>query len=102
MTTHVVHIYATVRVKVTNVEAGDQLGACKLAEEHLPAWLLHRQFDTSDMPCHIESIDYDEEILAYMVDVVGDDEYELSNVYEYETGTGELVCRGGIKSEVSR
>jgi hypothetical protein len=54
------------------------------------------------MPCHIESIDYDEEILAYMVDVVGDDEYELSNVYEYETGTGELVCRGGIKSEVSR
>jgi hypothetical protein len=74
-----VHMYVTVRVKVNNIEAGTMREGIEKAEqgtdlaELFPYAVLHRG--------RIES-EFAEEVSAYLVDVVGDDEYVHSKAFD--------------------
>lgn len=70
-----VHIFAVVRVKVPNVEASNRVQACKRAEDRVDFYGLLRQ----DHPqACVEDMEYAEETSHYLVDVVGDIDYEKS------------------------
>ena len=73
MTKYNVHLYAIVRVKVSDIEAPDPKEACRLAESTED---LYRRFNGP------EDQEYGEEIDSYLVDVVGDEEYEQSHFFQ--------------------
>jgi len=79
-----VHIYAVTRVKVAGVEAARQKQAIVKAEKKVD---LHSVLDGGAFGLNIESIEYAEEIVGFMVDEVGDEFYTKSNQYD---GDGEL------------
>ena len=67
-----VHLYAVVRVDISNIEAESQQAALKKAEEETD---LHTLLDAT------EAVEYGEEIIGYLVDEVGDDEFRKSCNY---------------------
>ena len=82
-----VHIFAVVRVKVEDVEADSQEEACKKAEQKTD---LYRLFESFSPACRCD-MEYAEEIQHFLVDEVGDTEYDNSRRYEYSPeGHGEL------------
>lgn len=68
-----VHIYVVVRVRVDGIEADDMPSAITKAEETQD---FHTLFD-----CEADNIEYAEDSDGYLVDVVGDGEYEQSRFY---------------------
>ncbi len=78
MTSHYVHVYATVRVKV-GVEAADHAEAMRHAD--------HLLFDNGFAVRLISNADaivgasYAEEVTAYLVDEAGDPEFARSRTY---------------------
>lgn len=92
MAKHDVHIYVTCRVKVLNVEAANHQEAMEKAEAAASFYSLlpdetsdHKNRPTTD--CAIESGGYAEEVTGFLVDEVGDTEYEKSRFYDAD---GEL------------
>ena len=67
-----VHLYAVVRVDISNIEAESQQAAIRKAEEETD---LHTLLDA------LEAVEYGEEIIGYLVDEVGDDEFRKSRNY---------------------
>ena len=77
-----VHIYATVRVKVLDVEANSQEEAITRVRDHVNLNdLLNRTHPLSNVE-HVEFVD---EITGYLVDEQGDEEHERSRFYEAGT-----------------
>ena len=70
LTAYDVHLFAVVRVKVAGVTARSPQAAVEAAREQA-APSFYDRFDAPDG-------DYAEELSHYLVDVVGDDEYEQS------------------------
>jgi len=68
-----VHIYPIVRVKVSGVEADNQVEAIKKAEQIID---LHSLLDRDD------EIEYAEDIDCFLVDEEGDEEYQKSRWYD--------------------
>lgn len=80
-----VHLYHVVRTKVS-IEAEDHLDAMKKADEFIPnlqslnvSFEAERQFHGHGVIHHTESA---EEVTGYMVDEVGDTEYDNSRAYD--------------------
>ena len=67
-----VHLYAVVRVDISNVEAKSQQAALRKAEAETD---LHTLLDAP------EAVEYGEEIIGYLVDEVGDVEFRKSRNY---------------------
>ena len=73
-----VHIFAIVRVKVPDVEAGSHQDAIKKAVE---CTNLNDVFDLVSPVPGVEHTEYGEEISHYLVDELGDEEYRHSTFY---------------------
>ena len=82
-----VHLYATVRVKVCNVEAESPDDALILAEasqnlhEQLPSWC---EEQPTGEACEVTQIEFAEEVLYYLVDTQGDEDYTNSVWFHWE------------------
>lgn len=85
-----VHIYAVVRVKVSGVEADNMPEAIESAVEQAD---IDELFPHRVYPWGVETEDA-EEIVGYLVDVVGDGEHSMTTYYEQD-GDGNYI-RGGI------
>jgi len=68
-----VHLFPIVRVKVHGVEAGSQEEAIKKAEDST---------DFNDLFNKAPDIEYAEEVAYYLVDEVGDEEYERTRWHD--------------------
>lgn len=68
-----VHLFPIVRVKVHGVEAGSQEEAIKKAEEST---------DFDDLFNKAPDIEYAEEVAYYLIDEVGDEEYERTRWHD--------------------
>jgi hypothetical protein len=81
-----VHVYATCRVKVWNVEAESQQAATQLAYDAAVELLGMIPDSTSEEPprgeCIPEFAGYAEEVTSFLVDEDGDTEYANSQVYD--------------------
>jgi len=76
-----VHLYATVRVKVVNIPATNQIEAIKRAEKETDLdTLLNQDFRQSD-GIHVEHAEYADETNAALVDNQADAEYETTTAY---------------------
>ena len=73
-----VHLFATVRVKVKDVEAESQSEAVREAQENVD---LYHVFDGQVYNNPVESVEWTEEITEVLVDEVGDVEYSRSAWY---------------------
>lgn len=86
---HHVHIYAVVRVKVIDVEAGDRKDAIGVAED-MVAGDIHELINWHHPREYIESITFAEGIDGYLVDEIGDDGIIVSTG-RYNAG-GEFIA----------
>ena len=81
-----VHIFAVVKVPVDGIQADSQQEACKIAAQNVDLnELLSRRFGESfsNKPYkRIGEIEWAEEIKEFLVDEVGDDNFERSTWYE--------------------
>ena len=66
-----VHLYVTVRVKVSDIEAGSQVEAIKLADEMFG----------KDAVAMVSTGEYADEVLGALVDEQGDEEYDRTTYY---------------------
>ncbi|MGA2259876.1 MAG: hypothetical protein ABSH28_00405 [Acidobacteriota bacterium] len=82
-----VHIFAVVRVKVPDVEAGSHQDAIKKAVE---CTNLNDLFDLVSPVPGVEHTEYGEEISHYLVDEVDDEEYRRSTFY-HDTRHQEVI-----------
>ena len=73
-----VHFYCVVRAMVANVEADTQIEAITKAEESVDFDLL---FNDKSGRAGAHHTEYAEEIVEYLVDEMGDDEFERSHFY---------------------
>lgn len=73
-----VHVYEVVRVKVVDVEAESQVDAIKIAVDSYDPKNL---FDCIQARPPIEEIEWAEETSEYLVDEVGDTEFQNSRWY---------------------
>lgn len=87
MPQYFVHIYHVVRTKVS-IEAEDQIDAMKKADEFIPniessniSLEAESQFQGHGTIHHTESA---EEVVGYLVDEVGDEEYSKSASYDVD------------------
>lgn len=97
-----VHVYATVRVKVPGVEAPDQIEAIRRAEASLD---LHEVLDGGSGAKALQSdleVEHAEEIIGYLVDEEGDEEFERSQGYDYDLGLEGKGKKLGTTEEVAR
>lgn len=76
-----VHIYATVRVLIQDVEAADMKAATETAE---------KAADLQNYPFG-RGVEYADEVTAFLVDVVGDEEYEQSQSFDMHQPTYEQL-----------
>ena len=84
-----VHLYAVVRVKVVDVEASSQEEAIAKAEDSV---LLGRILNHErGLPDNVECTEYAEEVVRYLVDEEGDEEYDKSKWYVWK-GDDEYAC----------
>lgn len=83
MPRHDVHILAVTRVKVRGVEAETDKAAIHKAMKSVD---LHDLLSRSEvghgrLPAHVEDIEWNEEVVGYLVDHEGDEEFETSTYY---------------------
>jgi len=83
---HNVHFYVTVRVVVEDVEADSQREAIDEAEKILLPKLNHGMLDSySGHPT-----EYADEVIGYLVDEQGDEEYLQTRAYDQNKNPGKL------------
>jgi len=78
-----VHQYAVIRIKVSNITAESQREAMDKADEEISPHLLSLGCldEAVDFAPFIEHIEPAEEVVGYLVDEVGDEEYEKTTLY---------------------
>ena len=78
-----VHVYPIVRVLVPDVEAEDQMEACKKAEQMVNFDSLFNWEPSGGATYRgVEHVDYADEIAGFLVDEDGDTEHESSTSYD--------------------
>lgn len=82
MKTYDVHLYAVVRMKVVGIEAESQVDAIRLAEKEVTYEQRETLFNHSGGMTKLEYTEYAEEVIHYLVDEQGDEEYQNSRWYE--------------------
>lgn len=83
-----VHMYCVYRVKYINIEAKNELEACKKVDEELSSY--PPDYSASEF-------EFADEVTGFLVDVVGDEEYTQSCSYDYCPGCHELHKYTGKK-----
>ena len=82
MTKYNVHVYTVVRVKCLDIEAEDMPGAIQKAVEGVNFDNIFNRYGYHLSSVQVEYTAWADEHQAFLVDVVGDEEYKLSQVFK--------------------
>lgn len=90
-----VHLFAPVRVKIENVEAGSQRAAIEAAERSVDLHDLLRQDNgKSKLPMAVQYVEWDESLDGALVDVRGDEEFKQTRLYDVIDGDFVMAATG--------